>query len=47
MFGMQLAFLWVTWGSTGGAVFLFLVIVLFARWKRLLFIPDPTMTTQK
>ena len=31
-----------TYGSTIGAVLLFLGIVLFARWKRLLFIPDAT-----
>jgi len=39
---VQLAFLWATYGSTAGAVILFLGIVLFARWKRLLFIPDAT-----
>lgn len=39
---VQLAFLWATYGGTAGAVILFLGIVLFARWKRLLFIPDAT-----
>ncbi|DBB05583.1 TPA: hypothetical protein ACH3X1_012527 [Trebouxia sp. C0004] len=38
----HLAFLWATYGGTAGAVILFLGIVLFARWKRLLFIPDAT-----
>ena len=39
---VQLAFLWATYGGTAGAVILFLGIILFARWKRLLFIPDAT-----
>ncbi|KAA6421154.1 MAG: Magnesium transporter [Trebouxia sp. A1-2] len=38
----HLAFLWATYGGTAGAVILFLGIILFARWKRLLFIPDAT-----
>ncbi|DBB08201.1 hypothetical protein WJX82_009172 [Trebouxia sp. C0006] len=38
----HLAFLWATYGGTAGAVLLFLGIILFARWKRLLFIPDAT-----
>lgn len=37
---LQAAFLWVTYGSTAVSVALFLGIILFARWKRLLFIPD-------
>lgn len=39
---MQAAFIWATYGSSAGAVLLFLGIILFARWKRLLFIPDAT-----
>lgn len=39
---VQAAFIWATYGSTAGAILLFLGIVLFARWKRLLFIPDAT-----
>ncbi|KAL3135886.1 hypothetical protein ABBQ32_007442 [Trebouxia sp. C0010 RCD-2024] len=38
----HVAFIWATYGSTAGAVLLFLGIILFARWKRLLFIPDAT-----
>ena len=39
---VQAAFIWATYGSSAGAVLLFLGIILFARWKRLLFIPDAT-----